>query len=105
MKTGSQRQKTNSSMVVLSVLLAFVIIFLGYNLLTVFQQASRDQENLQLASEMRALSYRLVGLSRESTAGQEIAFGELQNVVDQMQKSWSTLNANLSAGNALSTTG
>ncbi len=98
MKTGSQRQKTNSSMVVLSVLLAFVIIFLGYNLLTVFQQASRDQENLQLASEMRALSYRLVGLSRESTAGQEIAFGELQNVVDQMQKSWSTLNANLSAG-------
>jgi twitching motility protein PilJ len=97
MKTGSQKPKTNTLTIVLSVMLVVVIVFLGFNLLTVFQQTSRDQENLQRASEMRAQSYRLVSLSREATSGQEGAFSELQNVVDQMQKSWSTLNANLSS--------
>ena len=97
MKTGNQKPKTNTLTVVLSVMLVVVIVFLGFNLLTVFQQTSRDQENLQRASEMRAQSYRLVSLSREATSGQEGAFSELQNVVDQMQKSWSTLNANLSS--------
>lgn len=97
MKTGSQKPKTNTLTVVLSVMLIVVIVFLGFNLLTVFQQTSRDQENLQRASEMRAQSYRLVSLSREATSGQEGAFSELQNVVDQMQKSWNTLNANLSS--------
>ncbi|MDX2464138.1 MAG: methyl-accepting chemotaxis protein [Porticoccus sp.] len=96
MKKGTQGSKTNSSIVALSVILAVVVIFLGYNLLTVFQQASQDQGNLQLASEMRAQSYRLVGLSREATAGEETAFAELQAVANQMEKSWTTLNANLS---------
>ena len=96
MKTGIQGSKTNSFILVLSILLAVVVVFLGYNLLTVFQQTSQDQENLQLASEMRAQSYRLVGLSRESTAGKESAFSELQNVASQMEKSWNILNANLS---------
>ena len=97
MKTGSQKPKTNTRTVVLSVMLVVVIVFLGFNLLTVYQQTSQNQENLQRASEIRAQSYRLVGLSREATSGQERAFSELQSVVDQMQKSWSTLNANLSS--------
>ncbi|MEH6466375.1 MAG: type IV pili methyl-accepting chemotaxis transducer N-terminal domain-containing protein, partial [Porticoccus sp.] len=97
MKIGSQKPKTNTLTVVLSVMLVVVIVFLGFNLLTVYQQTSQNQENLQRASEMRAQSYRLVGLSREATSGQESAFSELQNVIDQMQKSWSTLNANLSS--------
>lgn len=96
MKKGIQGSKTSSSILVLSIILAVVVVFLGYNLLTVFQQTSKDQGNLQLASEMRAQSYRLVGLSRESTAGKESAFGELQNVANQMEKNWNTLNANLS---------
>jgi twitching motility protein PilJ len=96
MKKGTQGSKTNSSIVALSVILAVVVIFLGYNLLTVFQQTSQDQGSLQLASEMRGQSYRLVGLSRESTAGGEGAFGELQNVANQMEKSWASLSANLS---------
>lgn len=95
MKKGTQGSKTNSSILVLSVILALVVVFLGYNLLTVFQQTSQDQNNLQSAAEMRAQSYRLVGLSRESTAGKERAFGELQNVADQMEKTWSKLNTNL----------
>jgi twitching motility protein PilJ len=96
MKKGIQGSKTSSSILVLSIILAVVVVFLGYNLLTVFQQTSQDQGNLQLASEMRAQSYRLVGLSRESTAGKEGAFSELQSVANQMEKSWNTLNANLS---------
>ena len=95
MKKGIQGSKTNSSILVLSIILALVVVFLGYNLLTVFQQTSQDQNNLQSVAEMRAQSYRLVGLSRESTAGKERAFGELQNVADQMEKTWNTLNTNL----------
>lgn len=95
MKKGIQGSKTNSSILVLSIILALVVVFLGYNLLTVFQHTSQDQNNLQSVAEMRAQSYRLVGLSRESTAGKERAFGELQNVADQMEKTWNTLNTNL----------
>ena len=97
MNNGTRKPKTNTLTVVLSVMLVIVIVFLGFNLLTVFKQTSMDQENLQRASEMRAQSYRLVSLSREATAGQENAFAELQSVVDQMQQSWSKLNANLSS--------
>ncbi len=96
MKKGKQGSKKNSSTIVLSVILALVVIFLGYNLLKVFQQSSQDRDNLQLAAEMRAQSYRLIGLSHESRAGKESAFGELKNVADQIEKSWNTLKANLS---------
>ena len=95
MKKGIQGSKTNSSILVLSIILALVVVFLGYDLLKVFQQTSQDQNNLQSVAEMRAQSYRLVSLSRESTAGKERAFGELQNVAGQMEKTWNTLNTNL----------
>lgn len=108
MKKGIQGSKTNSSILVLSIILALVVVFLGYNLLKVFQQTSQDQNNLQSVAEMRAQSYRLVGLSRESTAGKERAFGELQNVAGQMEKTWNTLNSNLAdevSANQLGTLG
>lgn len=95
MKKSIQGSKTNTSILALSIALVVVVIFLGYNLLTVFQQTSQDQENLQLAAEIRAQSYRLVGLSREATAGKERAFSDLQTVADQMDANWNTLNTNL----------
>lgn len=96
MKKGTQGSKTNTLIILLFIVLASVVIFLGYNLLTVFQHNSQDQNNLQLASEMRAQSYRLVGLSREATAGEAGVFAELQSVVSQMEKGWNTLNSSLS---------
>lgn len=95
MKTAVNKSKNKSLITFLSVLLVVVVVFLGFNLLMVFNQNARDQESLQLTSELRALSYRLVSLSRESTAGNEGAFAELQGLVDRMQESWGKLHGNL----------
>ena len=95
MKTAVNKSKNKSLITFLSVLLMVVVVFLGFNLLMVFNQNARDQESLQLTSELRALSYRLVSLSRESTAGNEGAFDELQGLVDRMQESWGKLHSNL----------
>ncbi len=95
MKTAVNKSKNKSLITLLSVLLMVVVIFLGFNLLVVFNQNARDQESLQLMSELRALSYRLVSLSQEATAGNENAFGELQGLVDRMQESWGILHGNL----------
>ncbi len=95
MKSGTNKSKTNSFITFLSVVLAVVVVFLGFDLLVVFKQTSRDQESLQLMSELRAQSYRLVSLSLESASGNEEAFGEMQSLVDQMQQSWGRLNGNL----------
>ncbi|MCB1667039.1 MAG: methyl-accepting chemotaxis protein [Porticoccaceae bacterium] len=92
MKKGTQRSKTSFSIALLFVLLAVVVAFLAYNLQTVFQKTADDQDSLQLASEIRAASYRLMGLSREATAGQEESFAELQAVVDGIQVDWKALN-------------
>lgn len=93
--TSNKKSKTSSSITLLSVALIAVVAFLGFNLLLVFKQTSKDQESLQLMSELRAQSYRLVTLSKASASGDEAAFGELQNLVDQMKGSWNQLNHNL----------
>ncbi len=93
--TASKKSKTSSSITLLSVTLIAVVVFLGFNLLLVFNQTAKDQESLQLMSELRAQSYRLVTLSKASASGNEAAFGELQNLVDQMKGSWDQLNHNL----------
>ena len=95
MKTAVNKSKNKSLITFLSVLLMVVVVFLGFNLLMVFNQNARDQESLQLTSELRALSYRLVSLSQESTAGNEGAFDALQGLVDRMQESWGKLHGNL----------
>lgn len=95
MKMAANKSKNKSLITFMSVLLMAVVVFLGFNLLVVFNQNIRDQESLQLMSELRALSYRLVSLSQESTAGNEDAFDELQGLVAQMQASWAKLHGNL----------
>ena len=44
------------------------------------RDAAQDQSNLQLTSDLRALSYRVGSLSREATSGDKAAFSELQKV-------------------------
>jgi len=93
--TGNNNTKSNSSITLLSVVLICVVAFLGFNLLVVYNQTSRDQESLKLMSELRAQSYRLVNLSKDSASGDEDAFGELQDLVGQMKQSWGRLQDNL----------
>ncbi len=70
-------------------LVAFVII----NLAVVYFDGVRDRQNLDRVSELRAQSYRLTSLSRDATNGEEVAFAELQSVVNQMEAGWQQLRA------------
>nr|WP_279537192.1 methyl-accepting chemotaxis protein [Aestuariicella hydrocarbonica] len=54
---------------------------------------SRDQQYLQTTAELRALSYRVTALSRESTSGNEEAFVELQSVLSSMDAAWKKLRS------------
>src|SRR5690606_16580852 len=60
----------------------------------VFVDGARDRRNLDLVSDLRALSYRVAGLSRDATDGQEEAFTELEKVTADMQAGWSQLKEN-----------
>src|SRR5690606_21176161 len=53
--------------------------------------ARKDQRALQLASELRASSYRITSRARDATAGNPEAFGELQVVINDMGRSWDQL--------------
>lgn len=56
--------------------------------LQIVTATERDQEYLQITSELRASSYRLTSLSRDSIAGDEESFNELQKVVSSMDANW-----------------
>ncbi len=80
--------------------MAFLVFaFLGFfvamaaSILVVLRDAARDQSYLQLTSELRVLSYRVSSISRDSTQGNEAAFGELQSVVASMRGAWDKLRA------------
>jgi len=87
-------------MAVLVVVLVASLVAMAASFYLVLTGAAKDQQQLQLSAEMRALSYRLTSLSRESTAGDEKAFGELSRVVASMDGTWQTLR-NANAGEAM----
>lgn len=69
-----------------------LVAFLVINLVMVYMDAARDRENMELVSELRTLSYRVSGLSRDATNGEDEAFTELEAVVSQMRTAWRRLN-------------
>ncbi len=93
MKNGSSKPRNSKSVVVLSLFFVGLVMFVVFNLSVVFRDAEKDQGNLSLASELRALSYRVSGLARESSNAQEEAFGEMGAVLEQMQDTWDRLRA------------
>lgn len=78
----------------LSTAFLILVAFLVINLVMVYRDAARDRENMELVSELRTLSYRVSGLSRDATNGEDEAFGELEAVVNQMRTAWRRLNQN-----------
>lgn len=85
--------KFNVSRPIFMLSAAFIalVTFVVINLVVVFLDAARDRQNLDLVSDLRALSYRVSGLSRDATNGEEEAFAELEKVVAQMQSGWGQL--------------
>lgn len=97
MKTDSSslisRAKSNpvlASLVLAMTVLLVLIVLIIYQL---FAESQRDQSYVQMISELRAQSYRLTSLSRDSTGGDEDSFTELQGVIANMDRTWQRLQA------------
>ncbi|MBU3068466.1 methyl-accepting chemotaxis protein [Aestuariicella sp. G3-2] len=85
--------RANRTMTVLVVALLLALVATVASVILVQREANRDQEYLQLTAELRALSYRVTSLSRESTSGNEDAFTELQSVLNNMDGIWNKLRS------------
>ena len=91
MNKGISKFNLRNSSVVLGI--AFVA-FLALALLTLIKVAmdtANDRRNLEIVSDLRALSYRVTGLSRDATNGSEEAFPDLEGVLEQMESRWAEL--------------
>ena len=93
MTKGTNKLSNRKPVFILSIAFIALVIFVVFNLVVVFIDAARDRNNLDLVSELRALSYRVSGLSRDATDGEAEAFGELEGVLSQMSSSWDQLKA------------
>ncbi|GAB3112981.1 chemotaxis protein [Aestuariicella hydrocarbonica] len=83
----------NRTMTVLVVALFLALVATVASVIMVQRDESRDQQYLQTTAELRALSYRVTALSRESTSGNEEAFVELQSVLSSMDAAWKKLRS------------
>jgi twitching motility protein PilJ len=92
MKEGNEKTRISGPILFLSLAFIALVGFVVFNLTVVFTDAARDKNNLELVSELRALSYRISGLSREATEGREEAFAELESVMGQMEGTWQRLS-------------
>jgi twitching motility protein PilJ len=97
MKTESRSllasSRANPTIVMLVILLIGFFVAIPVTYLVVQEGAERDQRYLQQTADLRAQAYRLTALSRDATAGDEVAFDELQGVVSSMAQTWDSLRA------------
>lgn len=87
------RAKTNPVLAILIIGLVVLTALIGLVIYQLIRNAEQDQRYLQLASDLRASSFRLASLSRDATSGNEEAFGHLGDVVAGMERSWTELKA------------
>ena len=85
--------RSNPVMVILVIAMIAFLAALSVSLYMVQRETGNDQRDLTLVGELRALSYRVTSLSRDSTSGDEAAFGELQSVVTSMVGTWNRLSS------------
>ncbi|WP_288132402.1 methyl-accepting chemotaxis protein [Microbulbifer sp.] len=95
MKTGSQSSfsalRSNPAALFMGLLVLATLAGLIVSIYLVQSQADQDKEYLQDVAELRALSYQLVSAAPAATAGDEEAFAELEQVVNQMNTTWGDL--------------
>ncbi|MDO3387586.1 methyl-accepting chemotaxis protein [Gilvimarinus sp. SDUM040013] len=85
--------KGNPAIVLAGVLLVVFLIAAAVVFTFVQRNADNDQRQLQQTAELRAQAFRLTGLTRDATAGDEEAFGELAAVVSTIDSTWTQLRA------------
>jgi len=88
---GTNKLNVNKPTLLLGAVFVVAVVLALFTLIKVAVDGANDRANLELVSDMRALSYRVTGLSRDATNGQEEAFGELESVLGQMDASWGRL--------------
>ncbi|MEX1032821.1 MAG: methyl-accepting chemotaxis protein [Cellvibrionaceae bacterium] len=85
--------KDNSLTTLLVLMLVISLAAVAVSLFLVQRDNERDQRYLQLVSELRVLSYQVTTLSRDATNGSDEAFGELEQVLADMGRTWDRLRA------------
>lgn len=83
--------KSNPTMVIAIFLAVASAIAAVACFVIVQQNVSKDQTYLAQVADLRAQAYRLTGLSRDATSGDEKAFGELTSVVAIMGSTWDSI--------------
>lgn len=98
MKTESggliARIRSNPSMAILIFTLLCFVVAIGFIVAKLLAYSEQDQQLKGLVAELRASSYQLTALSRDATAGNQQAFGRLNNVVSRMDRTWDQLRTN-----------
>jgi twitching motility protein PilJ len=85
--------KENSFMTLLVVMLVLSLAAMAVSIFLVQRDSTRDQRYLQLVGELRVQSYQVTTLARDATNGSAEAFGQLQQVVNNMRQTWDRLRA------------
>lgn len=101
--TGVSRKSNPTLKILILVLLGFLAV-MGYVAYKLFDDSRKDQSYLQLLSDMRASSYRLVSLSRDATDGSKDGFVGLEGLLADMDRTWAALSSSDSQTRSLMST-
>ncbi|MBK8188231.1 MAG: type IV pili methyl-accepting chemotaxis transducer N-terminal domain-containing protein [Cellvibrio sp.] len=92
-KKVSTSAKVNPTMVIATILAVISLVAAVVSIIVVLRDSGKDQTYLTQAADLRAQAYRLTGLSRDATSGDEKAFTDLAAVIESMSKTWEMLRA------------
>lgn len=82
-RAGSGSNRTTT---ILSGALGVVLVAMAIASVSISNKTSKDQADLQVLSDLRALSYRTMESSRLAISGDQKAFVELENSVSEMER-------------------
>jgi twitching motility protein PilJ len=90
---GTSKLNFNKPTLVLGAVFVAAVALALFTLIKVVMDNANDRANLDIVSDLRALSYQVTGLSRNATNGEEEAFADLAKVLEQMKTGWAELQA------------
>ncbi len=93
--------RSNPQIMALGTLLVFLIAFIGFGLYQNANFAAEDQKGLEKTAEMRTDAYRIGGLARIATEGDEASFGEMSSLITEMNRDWAELKQLSSTNNMM----
>ncbi|MCV6605074.1 MAG: hypothetical protein OIF34_07195, partial [Porticoccaceae bacterium] len=97
MISGAKKAKFSGLQLLLAILLAVVLGFVGYNVWVVIEDSARDSGSRDKVGELRSLSSALPTPLREATTGKRDAFDKLAEQVASIDSTWKQLKTELSA--------